>query len=141
MDGATPGTIGGTFLGNPVCCAAALATIAFMESENLNERAMEISRIVEKKFTEMKALNPSIGDIRGLGAMQAIEFIKENDPAQPDTELVSKLVAACLDRGLLLISAGTNGNVIRLLSPLVIDNKTLLKGINIIEEELQKLNK
>ncbi len=141
MDGAAPGTIGGTYLGNPVCCAAALATLAFMESENLNDRAMEISRIVAKQFAKMKEEHPCIGDIRGLGAMQAIEFIKNNDPYQPDGELVSKLVKACIDRGLILISAGTNGNVVRLLSPLVISDELLIKGITIIEEELQKLNK
>ncbi len=141
MDGAASGTIGGTYPGNPVCCAAALATLAFMESENLNARAIEISKIVERRFIKMKESFPCIGDIRGLGAMQAIEFIKNNDPSQPDGEIVTQLVNACIERGLILISAGTNGNVIRLLSPLVISNEKLNEGINIIEEELEKLIK
>ena len=96
MDAAAPGTIGGTYLGNPVCCAASIATIDFMEKENLNERAMEISRIVESRFPIMKNKFSCIGDVRGLGAMQAIEFVKNNDPLQPDAELVNNLfIIAC----------------------------------------------
>ncbi len=139
MDGAAPGTLGGTYLGNPVCCAASIATIAFMEAENLNERGMEISKIVDDRFNKMKQTFSCIGDVRGLGAMQAIEFIKNSNPAEPDGELANNLVNACLNRGLILIGAGTNGNVIRLLSPLVITNENLNKGIDIIEEELKKL--
>lgn len=141
MDAALPGTIGGTYLGNPVCCAASLATIDFMEKENLNSKAIAISKIVEKRFLAMKEKFSSIGDVRGLGAMQAIEFVKNNDPLQPDSELVTGLVNACLQRGLLLINAGTYKNVIRILSPLVIDDETLHAGLDIIEEELQKLHK
>lgn len=89
----------------------------------------------------MKEKSSSIGDVRGLGAMQAIEFIKNNDPLQPDSELVTALINACLQRGLLLINAGTYKNVIRILSPLVIDDETLHAGLDIIEEELQKLHK
>ncbi len=141
MDAAAPGTIGGTYLGNPVCCAAALATIDLMEKENLNDRAIEISKIVASRFAIMKSKFSCIGDVRGLGAMQAIEFNKNNDPLQPDAETVSAVIKNCLQRGLLLISAGTNKNVIRILSPLVISNQTLNEGLDIIEQELQKLNK
>jgi 4-aminobutyrate aminotransferase/(S)-3-amino-2-methylpropionate transaminase len=141
MDAAIPGTIGGTYLGNPVCCAASLATIAFMEKEKLNDRAIEISRIVEKRFLKMKKKFACVGDVRGLGAMQAIEFIKNNDPSQPDSELVHQLVDACLQRGLIIISAGTYKNVIRMLSPLIISDKILNKGLDIMEEELKKLYK
>lgn len=139
MDAAVGGTIGGTYLGNPVCCAAALATIDLMEKQQLNERAVQISLIVKDRFLAMKKKYPCIGDVRGLGAMQAIEFVKLNDPHQPDSELVSSLTTNCLKRGLLLINAGTYKNVIRLLSPLVITNEILNEGLNIIEEELQKL--
>ncbi len=76
-----------------------------------------------------------------LGAMQAIEFVKNNDPSQPDGELVTALIHACLQRGLLLINAGTYKNVIRILSPLVISHDTLNEGLDIIEEELQKIYK
>jgi 4-aminobutyrate aminotransferase/(S)-3-amino-2-methylpropionate transaminase len=73
--------------------------------------------------------------------MQAVEFVKNSDPSQPDTELVSKLTAACLKRGLILLNAGTDKNVIRILSPLVISMDLLNKGLDIIEEELHKLTK
>ncbi|MEP7231316.1 MAG: 4-aminobutyrate--2-oxoglutarate transaminase [Ginsengibacter sp.] len=139
MDAALPGTIGGTYLGNPVCCAASIATIDFMEKENLNEKAIEISNIVKNRFLQMKEKFSCIGAVRGLGAMQAVEFVKNNEPSQPDGELVATLIHACLQRGLLLINAGTYKNVIRILSPLVISNETLNEGLDIIEEELQKI--
>ncbi len=140
MDAALPGTIGGTYPGNPVCCAASLATIDFMEKEKLNEKAMAISHIVKERFLKMQRQFSCIGDVRGLGAMQAIELVKDNDPSKPDGELTSKLIHACLQRGLLLLSAGTYKNVIRILSPLVISAERLNEGLNIIEQELQKIN-
>ena len=139
MDAAAPGTIGGTYPGNPVCCAAALATLQYMKDLNLNQRANEISRTVEDHFMKLKKHYPCIGDVRGLGAMQAIEFVKNNDPTQPDAQLVESLTKACLQRGLLVLSAGTYKNVIRILSPLVITHEQLTTGLNIIEEELSKL--
>ncbi len=139
MDAATPGTIGGTYLGNPVCCAASLATIQFMEDQNLNARALEIADIVKDRFLKFEKLYTCVGDIRGLGAMQAIEFVVDNDPTNPDGELTAKLIDNCLQRGLLLISAGTYKNVIRILSPLVISNELLNQGLDILEEELQKI--
>jgi 4-aminobutyrate aminotransferase/(S)-3-amino-2-methylpropionate transaminase len=141
MDAAAPGTIGGTYLGNPVCCAAALATIEFMEKENLNARAVAISRIVNKRLGTMKEKFDCIGDVRGLGAMQAMEFVKNRDPSQPDADIVTKLSSHCLSRGLLILSAGTNRNVIRILSPLVISDEQLNKGLDIIEDELKNLTK
>lgn len=140
MDAALPGTIGGTYLGNPVCCAAALATLGVMEKENLNERANQVSKIVSDRFALMKNKFSCIGDVRGLGAMQAIEFIHNNDPLQPDADTVTLLIKQCLNRGLLLLNAGTNKNIIRILSPLVISDELLHKGLDIIEEELHKLN-
>lgn len=140
MDAAAVGSIGGTYLGNPVCCAASIATIKYMEEINLNKRAIEVSEIVRMRFNKLKKLCPAIGDVRGLGAMQAIEFVKNNDPSQPDEDTVTKLTAACLKRGLILLSAGTYKNVIRILSPLVISDDLLNKGLDIIEEELLKIS-
>jgi 4-aminobutyrate aminotransferase/(S)-3-amino-2-methylpropionate transaminase len=139
MDAAVVGTIGGTYLGNPVCCAAAIATIKYMEEINLNEKAQRISEIVSKRFHSLKAKCSAIGDIRELGAMQAIEFVENGDPLLPDAETVTQLSKACLKRGLILLSAGTNKNVIRVLSPLVISEELLNKGLDIIEEELLKI--
>jgi len=139
MDAAALGTIGGTYLGNPVCCAAALATIKYMEETDLNGKAEKISKIVSGRFHQLKEKCPAIGDIRSLGAMQAIEFVENNDPGMPDSETVAQLTKACLKRGLILLSAGTNKNVIRILSPLVISEELLNKGLDIIEEELLKI--
>ncbi len=139
MDAAAVGTIGGTYPGNPVCCAAAIATLNYMENIDLNDKAQHISKIIHGRFLALKEKCPAIGDVRGLGAMQAIEFVKDNDPSQPDAETAAQLARACLRRGLILLSAGTNKNVIRVLSPLVISEALLNEGLNIIEEELLKL--
>lgn len=141
MDAAAIGTIGGTYLGNPVCCAAANATIDYMKAINLNEKANAIAEVVDKRFKKMKAAYPVIGDVRGLGAMQAMEFVKNGDPNQPDGDLAIELTRKCLTRGLLILNAGTYRNVIRMLSPLVISMELLNRGLDILEEELIKLTK
>jgi len=139
MDAAAPGTIGGTYLGNPVSCAAALATIQYMKEHDLNNRALEIGEIVTERFKSMQAKCEAIGNVRGLGAMNAMELVKNNDPKQPNSELTAQLVKSCFERGLVILSAGTFKNVIRILSPLVITDEQLNKGLDIIEEELLKL--
>jgi 4-aminobutyrate aminotransferase/(S)-3-amino-2-methylpropionate transaminase len=139
MDAAKPGTIGGTYLGNPVSCAAALATIRFMEDNELNARAMEIGSLVHNRLRAMQRKYGMIGDVRALGAMQAMEFVKNGDPLQPDSERCAALAKACLERGLLLVHAGTHKNVIRFLPPLVISDEQLGWGLNVIEEECENL--
>lgn len=139
MDAAKPGTIGGTYIGNPVSCAASLATIKMMEEENINERGAEVGDIIRGRFDKMKAKHTAIGDVRGLGAMLAMEFVYNNDPRKPDSETCGKLVTACAERGLILISAGTYKNIIRVLSPLVISDEELNHGLDIMEEELDKI--
>lgn len=140
MDAAAVGSIGGTYLGNPVCCAASLATIKYMEEIDLNAKANKVSKIVNDRFQKLKKQCRAIGDVRGLGAMQAIEFVKDGDPSQPDEDTVTRLTKACLDRGVILLSAGTYKNVIRILSPLVISEELLNRGLDIIEEELLKIS-
>lgn len=139
MDAAKPSTIGGTYIGNPVSCAAALATIKMMEDNDLNQRGAEVGNIVRERFMAMKAKHSEIGDVRGLGAMMAMEFVKNGDPRQPDAETCSKLLHACAQEGLILISAGTHKNVIRVLSPLVITNEDLNRGLDIMENALDKI--
>ncbi|MEP7266555.1 MAG: aspartate aminotransferase family protein [Saprospiraceae bacterium] len=141
MDAAKAGTIGGTYLGNPVCCAAAIATIDYMQEMNLNARANHIAEIVNKRLKDLQAKCKVIGDVRGLGAMQAIEFVKNGQPDMPDSDTCSQLMAACLKRGLIILNAGTYKNVIRILSPLTIKDDLLKKGLDIIEEELLKITK
>lgn len=139
MDGAQPGTIGGTYLGNPVCCAAGIATIDFLQSNNINARAEKVGNTIRTRLEALQKIVPAIGDVRGLGAMIAFELVKNGDSRQADYELCKALTDACLKRGLLLLSAGTHKNVIRILSPLVIEDKKLDEGLRIIEEELLKL--
>lgn len=136
MDAAAPGTIGGTYIGNPVCCVAALATIQFMKDNNLNQRAVDIGDVISNRFMKMMKKHPEVGDVRGVGAMKGIEFVKEGDPRQPDGELCNRIVTACAERGLILLSAGTFKNVIRILAPLVISEEMLNRGLDILEEEI-----
>jgi len=140
MDSCKPSTIGGTYPGNPVCCAAALATLNYMEHIDINALGKKVGKIVRERFEIMKQHFPAIGDVRGLGAMMAFELVKDKDPFKPDTALCKKLIGYCADHGLILISAGIYGNVIRVLSPLVIEPTLLNKGLDIIEAGLTELS-
>jgi 4-aminobutyrate aminotransferase / (S)-3-amino-2-methylpropionate transaminase / 5-aminovalerate transaminase len=141
MDACKPSTIGGTYPGNPVCCAAAIATLDYMEEININALGEKVGNTVRARFLSMKKKFPSIGDVRGLGAMMAFELVKNNDPFQPDAELCKKLIGYCAENGLILINAGLQGNIIRILSPLVIEDHLLQKGLDILEAGLEYLSK
>jgi 4-aminobutyrate aminotransferase/(S)-3-amino-2-methylpropionate transaminase len=107
-----------------------------MEENNLCDRANAVSQYIFDRLRAMQRRFPVIGDVRGLGAMQAVEFVKNQDPLQPDADTCAALTKACLKRGLLLVSAGTHKNVIRFLAPLVITDAQLKWGMDVIEEEL-----
>ncbi|MBS1557686.1 MAG: aspartate aminotransferase family protein [Bacteroidetes bacterium] len=139
MDKTTKGTLGGTYPGNPVACAASLATIDLMKKIDIAKKGEQVGKIVKDYFDDLKKDCPAIGDVRGLGAMVAFELVKNNDPRQPDTDLCKKMIQACAQQGLLIISAGVSSNIIRVLSPLVIETDDLLKGLKIIRTELIKL--
>lgn len=139
MDKTTKGTLGGTYLGNPVACAASLATIQYMKDIDLNSKAEKIGKTIMDFFLTLQKDCKAIGDVRGLGAMVAFELVKDKNPDQPDTDLCKALINACAARGLMIISAGTAANVVRVLSPLIISKPLLLKGLNIIREELLRL--
>ncbi|CAM4193837.1 aspartate aminotransferase family protein [Gillisia hiemivivida] len=138
MDAAAPGTIGGTYIGSPICCVAASATIKYMKDINLNERAVHIGKVVTERMENLQKEISDIGDVRGIGAMIGIEFVKDNDPGKPNHELCDKIVKACAEDGLILISAGTFKNVIRILSPLVITDEQLNQGLDILENQIRK---
>jgi 4-aminobutyrate aminotransferase / (S)-3-amino-2-methylpropionate transaminase / 5-aminovalerate transaminase len=140
MDGAEPGTIGGTYGGNPVACASALATIQIMEELDLNRRAAEIGRTIRRRFEALGQRCGSVGEVRGLGAMMAMELVNEGDPHKPAGALAKEVVEACLAEGVLVITAGPAGNVIRILSPLVITDEELERGLDIIEEAVLRLS-
>jgi len=138
MDSAAAGTIGGTYIGNPLSCVASLATIKYMEEIDLNAKAQNVGDIIKSRFLSMKAKYKEIGDVRGLGAMIAMEFVKNNDPNQPDADFCGKVIKACAKRDLIVIGAGVHKNVLRVLSPLTISEELLNKGLDIIEEEIER---
>jgi 4-aminobutyrate aminotransferase/(S)-3-amino-2-methylpropionate transaminase len=110
-----------------------------MEDIDLNGKAQLVGDIIKTRFEAMKAKHSEIGQVRGLGAMIAMEFVKDSDPTKPDPELCAKLVKACAKRNLIVISAGVHKSVLRTLCPLVISHELLNKGLDIIEEELDKI--
>lgn len=136
MDAAAPGTLGGTYGGNPVACAAALAAIDAMEELQLNRRAQVIGETVRARFTALQDRCPAIADVRGIGAMIGVELVEDGDPSRPAGALVKEVQLAALARGVLMIAAGTHGNIIRILSPLVISDEDLDTGLTILEEEI-----
>ncbi|MBK9176292.1 MAG: aspartate aminotransferase family protein [Flavobacteriales bacterium] len=139
MDKAGPSSIGGTYIGNPVSCAAALATLKYMEEIDINAKGRHVGEVIRNRFEKMKAKHDCIGDVRGLGAMMAMEFSVKRDPMKPDADTCTKLMNACAKRDLVVITAGTDKNVIRVLSPLVISDALLNKGLDIMEDALIKI--
>ena len=139
MESVPGGVIGGTFGGNALACASALKVIDIMEKEDFAGKAMAIGNKLRDRFTALKEELPVIGDIRGLGAMIGIEFVKDPVTKEPNTELVTKLVQYCANHGLLIENAGTYLNVVRFLAPLVITNEQLEAGMKILEDGIREL--
>ncbi|WP_100489346.1 4-aminobutyrate--2-oxoglutarate transaminase [Sporolactobacillus pectinivorans] len=135
------GSLGGTYCGNPISCAAALAVLEIIEEEHLTERAEKIGSLFEQRANEWKEKFPFVGDVRRLGAMAAVEFVEDRVSKLPDSKRTGRIVHYANDHGLLLLNAGINGNCIRFLSPLTITDDQLQKGIDIIEEGLNQLEK
>jgi len=133
MDAPMEGSLGGTFGGNPVACAAALAAIEMIEKQTLAERAARIGEKVRDRFEALWKKCASVGNVRGVGAMRAIEFVKDRATKEPAKELVNRIVRLCYERGLIVIGAGTYGNVIRTLMPLVITEEQLEEGLDVLE--------
>ncbi len=136
MDSVHVGGLGGTYGGNPVACAAALATIAELERMNLAVRAQVIGEKLRGRALERQKKHPRIGDVRGLGAMVAIEFVKDRKTREPAREFTVNLVKRCVENGVILIYAGTHSNVLRYLVPLVITDEQLDEGLDVIEKQL-----
>ncbi|MGB8653620.1 MAG: 4-aminobutyrate--2-oxoglutarate transaminase [Candidatus Acidiferrales bacterium] len=136
MDAPGAGGLGGTYGGNPLACAAALASIETIEQENLIARAESLGRCFESLARDWKKRFPLIGDVRGLGAMRAIEIIRPGDAREPDKEATEQILSYCHQHGLILLSAGTYGNVIRLLVPLVVSDAQFDEGLAILESAL-----
>ncbi len=141
MDTVKPGGLGGTYGGNPVACAAALATIHAIEEEELVKRSTIIGNQLVERLQRVKKQNTTapIGDIRSLGSMMAFELVKEKDTNIPDPEATATLTAKALEKGLILLSCGYFANTIRVIAPLTISNDHLHEGLDIIEEALKEI--
>ncbi len=134
MDAAAPGQLGGTFAGNPVALAAALASWDELESKQLNSRATSIGNTIAAYAERWRERFQWIGDVRGLGAMRALELVRDRSTREPAKEETQRVLHECHQRGLILISAGTYSNVIRFLMPLVISDEQLIEGLQILED-------
>jgi 4-aminobutyrate aminotransferase / (S)-3-amino-2-methylpropionate transaminase / 5-aminovalerate transaminase len=140
MDAPPPGTLGGTYSGNPVACAAALAVLDLFEMEDYAARSREIGHIITKRFLNLQERFPLIGDVRGLGGMAAMELVKDRLTKEPDSQAASDVLTAAHHRGLVLIKAGMYDNVLRILVPLSVTNEQLNKGLEIFEAALETVD-
>lgn len=140
MDAPGPGGLGGTFSGNPVACEAALATWRVLQEEKLAERSREIGLLFEDATKTWIERYEQVGDIRGLGAMWAIELVRNKETREPAREETSKVITRCHRQGLILLSAGTYGNVIRMHLPLVATDEQIREGLALIEQALEELD-
>ena len=135
MDSAHAGGLGGTYAGSPIACAAALATIDTYEKDNLAARAREIGAIIAGFFTELQKTDARIGDIRGRGAMMAVEFV-ESGSKNPAAALTSAIAKHAGSEGVVLLTCGTYGNVVRFLPPLTISDELLREGLQVVADGL-----
>ena len=136
MDGAHAGAIGGTYIGNPVAQAAALAVLDVFEDEGLVERAGLVGDRIRERMLGWQERWPAIGDVRGLGAMLAIELVADPLTKEPAPELARDVIEAALERGVILLKAGTHGNCIRTLCPLTIEDAVLDEALTAWEDAL-----
>jgi len=138
MDAPHVSGLGGTYGGNPVACAAALATIETIEADGLVERARQIETLMKDRLHQLQADDDRIGDVRGRGAMIAVELVKPGG-LEPDADLTKALCAAAHSQGVIVLSCGTYGNVLRFLPPLAISDELLTEGLDVLAAALKGL--
>jgi 4-aminobutyrate aminotransferase/(S)-3-amino-2-methylpropionate transaminase len=139
MDAPGPGGLGGTYAGSPIACAAGLAVLDVIEAENLCARATAIGSSMTAALRALQKEIPSIGEVRGLGAMIAIELVRNGDAHSPDADLTKALVKCAAEKGLVILSCGLYGNVIRFLVPLTASDGIIAEGLRIVAESLREL--
>jgi 4-aminobutyrate aminotransferase/(S)-3-amino-2-methylpropionate transaminase len=135
MDSSHAGGIGGTYGGNPVAAAAAVAVLEQLEDGKVFERALAIEAFMLPRLLELQQRHPVIGDVRGRGAMLAIELV-EPGTKNPNAAAVNKVVSYCHQNGVLVLNAGTHGNVIRFLPPLAITDEQISDALRVLDEAL-----
>jgi len=139
MDAPGPGGLGGTFAGNPLACAAAHAVLDMFEKKDLFRRADEIGMKFQARAKEWQKMWPLIGDVRGLGAMQAIELVRSRETREPAAEETKQIMDYCYKHGLIALTAGSYSNVVRLLVPLVISDEQMNEGLDVLEAALHSV--
>ena len=139
MDSPGPGGLGGTFAGSPLGCAAGLAVLEVIQQEELLQRAQEIGRFMSSRLKGLAVRYPCVGEVRALGAMVAVELVKNSRADAPDPELTKALVQAAGRRGLVILSCGLYSNVIRFLAPLTISEALLKEGFQLFEQSLEEV--
>ncbi len=136
MDAVIPGTIGGTYCGNPLAAKAALKTMEIMLRDDYAGKAIKMGAMVSQAFDRMKESYPVVGDVRGIGAMIGIEFVKDKATKEPYPEFVSRMIQNAIQKGLLIENAGSFGNVVRFLAPLCMTDEQTKKGLSLFEEAI-----
>jgi 4-aminobutyrate aminotransferase/(S)-3-amino-2-methylpropionate transaminase len=137
MDAPAPGGLGGTYGGNPLACAAALAVLDIFNSERLVEKGARIGDELRSGLLALQQRVPAIGDVRGLGAMLAIELVTDRATKAPDAALAQRVIERALDRGLILLKCGPHKNVVRFLPPLITTSEEIQRALGIVEEALR----
>ena len=138
MDAPLAGGLGGTYAGNPLACAAAIAVLDIFEAEALAERAVQLGAEIRTALVRLQARVPSIGDVRGLGCMLAMEFVKDRSTKEPDADVASRVVETARDHGLLLLKCGPHKNVVRLLPPLTATPEEIARGLEILDQAVHE---
>lgn len=139
MDAPAPGGLGGTYAGSPLACAAALAVLEVFDEENLLQRSRDVGQRITSRLQALAKDHPCIAEVRGLGAMVAMELCKNGDPHQPDADLTKALAVEAMNRGLIILTCGTYGNVVRILVPLTASDTVIDEGLNMIADALNHL--
>jgi len=139
MDSPADSSIGGTFIGNPIACAAGNAVLDFIKESNLMDRANQIGKILKERGKKLQQKYDVIGDVRGIGAMVGYEFVKDRETKEPNEEIVSEIMKRSLKKGVIFIRAGVYHNVIRFLNSLVITDEQLNEGLDVLEEVLHEI--
>ncbi len=139
MDAPGPGGLGGTYGGSPIGCAAGLAVLDVIEEENLLERATEIGSTIARRMRTLAERVPAVGDVRGLGAMQAVELVEDRETKAPDPALTRAVVETSMARGVLVLSCGVHGNVLRFLPSLTMDPALLDEALDSLTATIEDL--
>jgi 4-aminobutyrate aminotransferase/(S)-3-amino-2-methylpropionate transaminase len=136
-----PGSLGGTFGGNPLSCVAALKVMEIIKRDKIVERSARLGELITKRLNEMEDQYEIIGDVRGKGPMMAMELVKNRETKEPAVEETKKILEKALNKGLLLLKAGLYGNVVRLHPPLTIENQYVDKGLDLLDETIREVSK